>query len=35
MEETCWATLGQALDLVTFETDRDVLRAFIAYYERD
>jgi bis(5'-nucleosidyl)-tetraphosphatase len=35
VEETCWATLGQALDLVTFETDRDVLRAFIAYYERD
>lgn len=35
VEEARWATLGQALELVTFETDRDVLREFIAYYERD
>lgn len=33
VEELCWTTLGGALEQITFETDRDVLRAFIAYYE--
>lgn len=33
VEEIFWATLGQALELVTFETDREVLRAYIAYRE--
>lgn len=33
VEDIRWSTLGEALELVTFETDRDVLRAFIAYYE--
>ena len=29
-----WATLSQALKLVTYESDREVLRAFIAHLER-
>lgn len=33
VEELRWTTLGEALEQITFETDRDVLRAFIAYYE--
>lgn len=33
VDEICWTTLGEALEMVTFETDRDVLRAFIAYFE--
>lgn len=33
VEEVRWATLGDALELLTYETDREVLRAFIAYYE--
>ncbi|RKJ39158.1 NUDIX domain-containing protein [Acutalibacter sp. 1XD8-33] len=32
--EARWATFGEALELVTFENDRTVLREFIAYYER-
>lgn len=32
--EAAWHTFGEALALITFENDRDVLRAFIAYYER-
>lgn len=35
VEEARWVTLGEALELVTFETDRDVLRSYIAYYERE
>lgn len=34
VEEGRWATLGQALDLLTYETDKEVLRAFIAYYQK-
>lgn len=30
-----WARLSDALKLVTFENDRQVLRAFIAYLERE
>lgn len=28
-----WVTLGQALERITFENDRQVLQSFIAYYE--
>ena len=34
VEDMAWATLGEALKLVTYESDREVLRAFIAYLER-
>ncbi|WP_322173516.1 bis(5'-nucleosyl)-tetraphosphatase [Acutalibacter caecimuris] len=33
VEEARWATLGEALELLTYETERAVLRAFIIYYE--
>ncbi len=33
VEEIAWATLAQALKVVTFESDRQVLRDFIAYVE--
>lgn len=35
VEDMCWATLAQAMKLVTYENDREVLRAFIACYERE
>lgn len=34
VEDIRWATLGEALELVTFETDKQVLRSFIGYIER-
>lgn len=34
VEDMVWATLSQALKLVTYESDREVLRAFIAHLER-
>ena len=35
VEDMRWTTFAQALKLITYENDRAVLRAFIAYYERE
>ena len=33
-EDMRWVTLGEALELTTYETDRETLRAFISYYQK-
>ena len=34
VQEIRWLKLGEALKLITYETDRAVLRAFVSYYQR-
>lgn len=34
VEKMVWATLSEALRLVTYESDRSVLRSFISYIEK-
>ncbi len=35
VEDVRWATLSQAIKLITYENDREVLRAFMAFLERE
>lgn len=34
VKEIRWLTLGEAMKLLTYETDRQVLRAFVRFYQR-
>lgn len=34
VKEIRWLTLGEAMELLTYESDRQVLRAFVRFYQR-